>query len=145
MKVARPVGPQHPGQRGPQVVEVADARFRQDFHDPDDPLEESSLDGSQDGWYLQGIWQFTRGWRVGARYDAVDSDNSGSDPDVLDEAGLLSNGHKPERVSLMTEWVPSEFSRIRLQYNRDDSYEESDDQLFLQYTFSIGAHGAHTF
>jgi len=110
-----------------------------------DPLEESSLDGSQDGWYLQGIWQFTRGWRVGARYDAVDSDNRGSDTDVLDEAGLLSNGHKPERVSLMTEWVPSEFSRIRLQYNKDDSYQESDEQLFLQYTFSIGAHGAHSF
>ena len=110
-----------------------------------DPLEESSLEGRQDGWYLQGIWQFTRGWRVGARYDAVDSDNKGSDPDVLDEAGLLNNGHKPKRVSLMTEWVPSEFSRIRLQYNRDDSYQESDDQVFLQYTFSIGAHGAHTF
>ena len=110
-----------------------------------DPLEESSLDGSQDGWYLQGIWQFTRGGRVGARYDAVDSDNNGSDPDVLDEAGLLNNGHKPERVSLMTEWVPSEFSRIRLQYNKDDSYQVSDDQIFLQYTFSIGAHGAHAF
>ena len=86
-----------------------------------------------------------RHWRVGARYDAVDSNSSGSDPDVLDEAGLLDNGHKPERVSVMAEWLPSEFSRIRLQYNRDDSYQQSDDQLFVQYTFSIGAHGAHTY
>ena len=110
-----------------------------------DPLEESTLDGSQDGWYLQGIWQFTRGWRVGMRYDTVDSDNKGGEPEVLEEAGLLSDGHTPERVSVMTEWVPSEYSRIRLQYNRDDSYQVSDDQVFLQYTFSIGAHGAHTF
>jgi hypothetical protein len=45
----------------------------------------------------------------------------------------------------MAEWVPSEYSRIRLQYNRDDSYQISDDQFYLQYTFSIGAHGAHAF
>jgi len=110
-----------------------------------DPLEETTLDGSQDGWYLQGIWQFAREWRAGVRYDAVDSDNKGSDTDVLEEAGLLNAGHKPERVSVMTEWVPSEFSRIRLQYNKDDSYQKSDDQIYLQYTFSIGAHGAHAF
>ena len=109
------------------------------------PLETSSLNSAQDGWYLQAIWQPVRHWRVGARYDTVDSDNSGSDPDVLDEAGLLNNGHKPKRVSAMAEWVPSEYSRIRLQYNRDDSYQQSDDQLFVQYTFSIGAHGAHAF
>ena len=109
------------------------------------PVESSSLDSTQDGWYLQAIWQPVRHWRLGARYDAVDSDNSGSDADVLDEAGLLNNGHKPERVSVMAEWLPSEFSRIRLQYNRDDSYQQTDDQLFLQYTFSMGAHGAHDY
>jgi len=110
-----------------------------------DPLEQTILDGSQDGWYLQGVWQFTRGWRAGLRYDALDSDNTGSDEGVLDEAGLLADGHDPRRISVMAEWVPSEYSRIRLQYNKDDSYQVTDDQLFLQYTFSIGAHGAHTF
>jgi hypothetical protein len=75
----------------------------------------------------------------------VDSDNTGSDEAVLDEAGLVSNGHTPKRASLMVEWLPSEYSRIRLQYNRDDSYSITDDQLFLQYTFSIGAHGAHQY
>ena len=109
------------------------------------PLETSALNGEQDGWYLQAIWQFTREWRVGLRYDALDSDVQGSDPDVLDEAGLLADGHKPERSSVMVEWVPSEFSRIRLQYNHDESYQQTDDQIFLQYTFSMGAHGAHAF
>lgn len=109
------------------------------------PLEASTLNSAQYGWYTQVIWQFVRAWRVGIRYDMIDSDNTGSDTAVLDEAGLLSNGHSPTRTSLMAEWVPSEYSRIRLQYNRDDSYPVTDDQLFLQYTFSIGAHGAHTY
>jgi hypothetical protein len=109
------------------------------------PLETSTLDSRQDGWYAQATWKFARSWRTGIRYDRLDSDNKGSDPGVLDEAGLLSNGHTPERASVMAEWVPSEYSRIRLQYNRDDSYQVSDDQVYLQYTFSIGSHGAHAF
>jgi hypothetical protein len=32
-----------------------------------------------------------------------------------------------------------------LQYNRDDSYPDSDNQFFVQYLMSLGAHGAHTF
>ena len=109
------------------------------------PLEASSLSSRQDGWYAQAVWQFVRTWSVGIRYDLVDSDNTGSDTSVLDEAGLLSAGHEPKRASVMAQWQPSEYSRIRLQYNRDDSYTVTDDQLFLQYTFSMGAHGAHQF
>ena len=109
------------------------------------PLETSTLDSGQDGWYAQATWKFARSWRTGIRYDRLDSDNKGSDPGVLDEAGLVSNGHTPKRASVMAEWVPSEYSRLRLQYNRDDSYQVPDDQVYLQYTFSIGSHGAHAF
>ncbi len=109
------------------------------------PLETSTLNSKQNGWYAQAIWQFVRSWHLGIRYDMADSDNTGSDVAVLDEAGLLSFGHTPKRASLMAEWEPSEYSRIRLQFNRDDSYQITDNQLFLQYTFSIGAHGAHQY
>ena len=109
------------------------------------PLETSTLDSQQHGWYAQAVWQFVRTWSVGVRYDMLDSDNTGSDTSVLDEAGLVSAGHVPKRASLMAQWEPSEYSRIRLQYNRDDSYPVTDDQLFLQYTFSMGAHGAHQY
>ena len=109
------------------------------------PLETSTLDSRQNGWYLQGAWKFMRYWQAGIRYDLLDSDNAGSDMSVLDEAGLVNNSHKPERVSVMAEWLPSEYSRIRLQYNRDDSYQVPDDQVYIQYTFSMGAHGAHAF
>ncbi|MBV1914066.1 MAG: porin [Pseudomonadales bacterium] len=109
------------------------------------PLETSSYDGDQNGWYLQATYRFKPQWQTGLRYDRLSSNNTGSDSDVLAEAGLDDEGHTPERISVMVEWVPSEFSRIRLQYNRDDSYEETDNQLFLQYTMSLGSHGAHSF
>ncbi len=109
------------------------------------PLEESTFDGDQKGYYLQAVYQFMPQWRTALRYDSLESDNMGSDMDVLEEAGLTDEGIDPERWSAMIEWVPSEFSRIRLQYNRDESYEDADDQVFLQYTLSLGAHGAHSY
>ncbi|MCW8932128.1 MAG: outer membrane beta-barrel protein [Gammaproteobacteria bacterium] len=109
------------------------------------PEEMSTYDGQQDGWYAQAVYQFKPHWRTGIRYDRLSSNNKGSDYDVLVEAGLDDEGHTPERYSAMLEWLPSEYSRIRLQFNHDDSYKDSDNQLFLQYTFSLGSHGAHQF
>lgn len=109
------------------------------------PLEETTYKGQQQGFYVQAVYQFIQQWRTGLRYDRVSSDNHGTDLATLEEAGLMNEGIKPQRISAMIEWVPSEFSRIRLQYNRDKSYAESDNQIFLQYTMSLGAHGAHSF
>nr|VFK19247.1 MAG: hypothetical protein BECKLFY1418C_GA0070996_105523 [Candidatus Kentron sp. LFY] len=109
------------------------------------PLESTRYDGRQEGWYAQAAYQFLPQWRTGIRYDWLDSDNTGSDGDVLAEAGLDNEGHNPERYSAMLEWLPSEFSRIRLQYNRDESYEDADNQVIVQYTHSLGSHGAHQF
>ncbi|MCU7943572.1 MAG: hypothetical protein KZQ87_12920 [Candidatus Thiodiazotropha sp. (ex Cardiolucina cf. quadrata)] len=107
--------------------------------------ESTTYDGDQEGWYLQGIYQFMPRWRVGLRYDRLESDNKGSDEEVLAEAGLDNEGHKPERITLMGDYSHSEFSRLRLQYARDDSYEDSDDIVMLQFVMSLGPHGAHRF
>lgn len=109
------------------------------------PLESSSYDGKQSGWYAQAVYQFMPQWRVGARYDQLKADNKGSDVDVLGEAGLDNEGHTPKRSSIMIDYAHSEFSLVRFQFNRDDSYEKSDDQIYLQYVTSIGSHGAHQF
>jgi hypothetical protein len=58
---------------------------------------------------------------------------------------LYPLGSDPTRYSLMVDWSNSEFSRLRLQYNHDSASVESDNQFGLQYIFSIGAHGAHSF
>jgi len=98
-------------------------------------------DGDQDGWYLQGVWQFAPMWRVGLRHDRVDADNG------LSMAGteLEDPGRSSSRSSVMLDWSPSEFSRLRLQYTDDQVLEESDSVWYLQYIMSIGAHGAHQF
>ena len=50
------------------------------------------------------------------------------------------------RTALMLDFSPSEFSRVRLQLAQDRSREGlTDNQLFLQYQMSLGAHGAHSY
>lgn len=111
-------------------------------------------DGDQKGWYAQAVYQFMPHWRVGTRYDWLNADNNlkvtnpgGLDPDeVIRESGFDSDSHDPERWSLMVDWSPSEFSRIRAQYNRDDSRpDKTDNQWSLQYIMGLGSHGAHEF
>jgi hypothetical protein len=98
---------------------------------------------SQSGWYLQGIYQFMPYWRAGLRYDRLDS---GSVDYASNNANLVANGYNPDRVSLMLDYSPSEFSRVRLQAAHDTSREnQPDNQVFLQYIMSLGAHGAHKF
>ena len=87
----------------------------------------------------------------GARYDSLDS---GSPRIGLVQSGLLPREafpallpDSPERVSLMLDWSPSEFSRLRaaVRLGRRRAMPISDRQLFLQYIYGIGAHGAHKF
>ena len=51
----------------------------------------------------------------------------------------------PKRYTVMADYSRSEFSRLRLQFARDESTSDADNQLILQYVLSIGAHGAHQF
>ena len=98
-------------------------------------------DGDQTGWYLQGVWQFAPTWRAGLRHDVVDADNG----PLLAGTGLEDPGRSSSRDSLMLDWSPSEFSRLRMQYTNDKVLPVSDHQWHLQYIMSIGAHGAHQF
>jgi len=109
-----------------------------------------SLDTSQTGWYTQAVWQFYPQWRVGYRYDRLNygTVNNGIVNNGLATAAdfpVLAN-HSPTRNTLMFDWSPSEFSRIRLQFASDKSrLGFTDNEVFVQYIYSLGAHGAHTF
>ncbi len=95
------------------------------------------------GWYAQAVYQFRPRWRVGTRYSRL---SSGGADFGLNAVALDGASHHPERWSLMTDYSPSEFSRFRLQYNRDEALVgEPDDQFILQYIMSLGPHGAHQF
>ncbi len=53
---------------------------------------------------------------------------------------------RPSRVTWMADYNSSEFSRIRLQLASDRAREgKADNQVFVQYQMSLGAHGAHIF
>lgn len=103
----------------------------------------AAYDAKQSGWYLQAVYQFMRGWRVGLRTDRLDRGTI----DYGANGGVLAQrDFNPSRNSVMLDWSPSEFSRIRLQYAQDKSREGvTDDQIFVQYLMSLGAHSGHRF
>lgn len=97
----------------------------------------------QSGWYLQGIYQFMPRWRVGLRTERLDAGT----PDYgLNASSFADTGYRPSKNTLMVDFSSSEFSRLRLQLAKDRSREGvTDNQLFLQYQMSLGAHGGHRY
>ena len=106
---------------------------------------------AQSGWYTQAVWQFLPRWRVGYRYDALNYGKV-NNANVSSGSGLtaadfpLLTPYHPTRNTLMFDWSPTEFSRLRLQLAADRSRRgAADNQVVLQYIHSLGAHGAHRF
>jgi len=99
-------------------------------------------DNDQQGWYMQAVYQPIPRWRIGLRFDQLSSDNPGL---AFLDTPLMPAASDPRRYTLMADWSNSEFSRLRLQYSLDQAGIDDDRQWGLQYIFSIGAHGAHSF
>ena len=98
---------------------------------------------SQSGFYVQGIYKFMSHWRFGARYDWL---QPGSVDYGVNGANLADTSFNPQRASLMFDYTPSEFSRFRIQYAQSKVQPGvTDNQIFLQYILTLGAHGAHRY
>jgi hypothetical protein len=104
------------------------------------------------GFYAQLLWGFRRGWAGGLRFEHATG--SGSDVAFDDAAGSfvrVSRDTDPfradrTRVSPLLVFHPSEFSRLRLQYNydvADDLDEEHQHSVWAGIEFLFGAHPAH--
>src|SRR5213596_895563 len=95
------------------------------------------------GLYSQVLWGFKKGWVAGIRGDYVHMQNS-MFTDNLDRQSRW-------RLSANLTWYPTEFSKIRLQYNQDFLKENfflsgrEVESIFLQGEFILGSHGAHKF
>ena len=103
-------------------------------------------EGNFDDWgaYTQLVYRFAKRWNSGFRFDFVNSDNNSFVPPPGEE-GLFPT-RKELRYAWMLTFNPTEFSRIRLQYEFDDpSFRSSYNAVYLQFEYSIGAHGAHPF
>ena len=100
---------------------------------------------TQSGWYLQSVYQFMPTWRTGLRYDRLDPGTASVGATIAGNV-ISDYAFHPSRVTWMTDYNPSEFTRIRLQLAHDNSRQGlADNQLFVQYIMSLGAHGAHQY
>ena len=72
---------------------------------------------------------------------------------IIEEGGFVDRDEDPfrsrrYRISPLLVYQPSEFSRIRLQYNYDNDANLSSNighSVWAGVEFSLGAHGAHTY
>jgi hypothetical protein len=98
---------------------------------------------TQDGLYVQGVYGILPRFQLAARYDVAGLTNE------RDGAGVLTEYESSSRWATALAFNPTEFSRLRVQYQRGEIFvggvEETFNQLFLQVQISIGAHGAHKF
>jgi hypothetical protein len=102
------------------------------------------------GLYSQVRYGFRKGWVAGLRYDWV----AGQVADY-EKIGLLYDEQEfyrdparaPRwRLSPNMTWYPTEFSKLRLQFNYDhrDAWPDAYS-VWLQLEVSLGAHAAHKF
>src|SRR5437667_4074170 len=95
------------------------------------------------GLYSQVLWEFKKGWVADIRGDYVHMQDS-MFTDDLDRQSRW-------RLSANLTWYPTEFSKIRLQYNQDFLEQNfflsarEVESIFLQWEFILGSHGAHKF
>lgn len=96
--------------------------------------EKGSGSGSErrGGTFAYLVYQFSRRWKLGARYDWTERLNA---PDHA-SGGLA-----------FLQYQPSEFSVMSLQtrHVRDAAEDTKHDTVFLKWTFNIGPHGAHPY
>jgi outer membrane receptor protein involved in Fe transport len=92
------------------------------------------------GFYTQALWGFRPGWVAGLRLEHADASGGDTAADPFRDSRW--------RVSPNLTWHPTEFSKVRLQYNRDWAEhltDKSADTVWLQLEYSLGSHFAHTF
>jgi len=109
---------------------------RYEAGDASNPIREVLKDW---GLFTQVLWGFKPGWVAGLRWDYATAQGQTS----LDPLRDTRN-----RLSPNLTWYPTEFSKVRLQYNRDWATHLQDrtaDSIWLQFEFSLGRHAAHIF
>ncbi len=108
----------------------------------------NSFEKQQGGFYAQITGRFSKRLRLGLRCDLIHLNDIQLDHVKQDYPESLP------RYSAMAEYNPTEFSRLRLQYNHDQRRytltssgygRKSNRELVLQINLAIGAHGAHAY
>jgi len=98
---------------------------------------------AQDGLYAQAVYGIASRWTLAGRVDAVGLTNR------VDTGGAAEQYGRSHRYTATLTFNPTEFSRLRLQYERGRVWNSGMrlpvQQLFVQVQMSLGVHGAHRF
>ncbi|KIH75929.1 hypothetical protein SAMN05660860_02747 [Geoalkalibacter ferrihydriticus] len=98
----------------------------------------------QDGFYVQAKYGFAPRWTAAARLDMVGLYNR------IEKDARTDKFDDSRRYSANLTFNPTEFSRLRMQFNHGDIAQEGGgrenyNQFFVQYQIALGVHGAHKF
>jgi hypothetical protein len=133
--------PAHADAGFPFVAWQTEALYRR-FEAGADPLAPTPLPAEtlRDwGFYSQVLWGFKPRWVAGLRGEYANGNAGANDPNE-------SFRGERTRISPVLTYYPSEFSKVRLQYNYDQgALFGTDHSAWLQFEFLLGAHGAHKF
>ncbi|HKS05980.1 MAG TPA: hypothetical protein VJR92_06670 [Gemmatimonadaceae bacterium] len=89
------------------------------------------------GAYAQVLWGIKPRTIAGIRGEIANGNSGAFDSEIRAER---------TRISPNFTWYPTEFSKVRLQYNYDDRKGIGrDHSVWLQFEFIMGAHAAHRF
>ncbi|MEQ9619937.1 MAG: hypothetical protein RIG61_12295 [Deltaproteobacteria bacterium] len=115
------------------------------------------------GWYGQLVYRFAKRWNSGFRFGIIDTNTPVEEEkegllvepagtfsllrdEEGEEEGMLGLLGRTYRISPMLTFNPSEFSRMRLEYDYlNQSFGPNQHAIFLQFQYAIGAHGAHRY
>jgi hypothetical protein len=113
--------------------------FHRRVQTPDTVLYDHSL-------YTQLVWGFEKQWAVGARYEWGSPTYNLDGTRVVQPLDPEWTDHR-HRVSSALTFLPTEFSRLRLQASMDLPAWRDDPifAAFLAAELAVGAHGAHPF
>ena len=100
------------------------------------------------GLYSQVLYGFRERWVAGLRFDYLTGDrgdyerrNLSFDGDALGRDPLRD---RRWRLAPNLTWYPSQFAKVRLQYNYDDRRDMGvDHSVWLQFEFAFGGHSPH--
>jgi hypothetical protein len=117
------------------------------FYDDNQVDERRTLDDF--GLYSQVLWGFARPWNAGVRFDYArgEADAFSAGPDSYSTATDPTRDRR-QRYSAVLTLYPSEFSKLRLQYNFEHAQflpDHTAHSVFAQFEIVLGAHGAHKF
>jgi hypothetical protein len=134
--------------QGEFVARAFDAAAQTDDADPLNPvgLPADTLDDY--GGYLQALYGFAPNWAAGLRAEWVTGSGDSYDADSQ-TFGRSFDPYRCDRVrfSPLLAYHPSEYSRLRLQYDYDDSdhLEDPVHSIWLGFEILIGAHPPHSY